>query len=316
MGIFRGGLLIILAVALFVTLLLANIFYVMSLSLGYENVQEEFSPFVSDLSNGTFDETLSIDEFSLIEFDLGKKTDEALDSMEDYCVDYEEYVFVSEGYVVTLSCSSFEEGEDVVVEEAVEGFVESAYYYDYGCGFWSCLKEKSLPFFLVSENARDYWQNKFYFSLMVLLVLAVLVFFLVEQKQNAPIFLGSFLIISSLPLLKLANFVESVTGRVFAPFIRVFFSRADFVFWIVFVLGLILLLLGIGLRLWQSDMIKKKFSSTDVRKIVKSEIDKYKKGKKKSDLKSESVQKSSGKDKTEKSVLNKNTGKNKNSSKS
>lgn len=284
MGVIRGGLLILLVVVLFFTLLLVNTFYVMSLSLEYENVQEEISPFVYDLANGTIEESLGIvDELNLIEFGLEQKTAEAIDAMPDYCEEYDEYVFVFEDYVITLSCSSMEEGRDAVISEAVDSFVESAYYNDYDCGFWNCFRETGLPFFLISEKSKDYWQEKFYFFLIFFLVLAVLVFVLVEQKQNTPIVLGSFLVLSSLPLLRLQSFTESVTGKIFAPFIRVFFSRADVVFWTVFLVGLVVFVLGVGLRLWQSDMIKKKFSKTDVKKIVKSEIDKYRKRKEKLD---------------------------------
>ena len=78
----------------------------------------------------------------------------------------------------------------------------------YNCDFWDCLVKDEAPFFLVSKKAHDYWLEKFYFALVASLILLAITFFLVENKLNWPIYAGSILILSTIPLLK----IESLLG--------------------------------------------------------------------------------------------------------
>ena len=49
----------------------------------------------------------------------------------------------------------------------------------------------------------------------------------------------------------------------------IFFSRAATVFWIILILGILILGGGIALRFLKPELIKKKLSKKDVKKIVK-----------------------------------------------
>ena len=108
--------------------------------------------------------------------------------------------------------------------------------------------------------------NTLYF--LVSLSLIILIFFLVEQKQNFPVVIGAIIIISSLPLLKIEGFIVSLAGDLEALFDMALIN-ITFMFWFSFILGLILIGMGIGWRIWAPDSIKKKFSKKDIKKIVK-----------------------------------------------
>ncbi|MEX0920647.1 MAG: hypothetical protein WDZ62_00055 [Candidatus Pacearchaeota archaeon] len=277
MGMFRGLLLILTGIVLFAVLFLGTISLTMSLSLNYENVQEEMPILISDLDRGVIGDSSGrfswiFGEFDILNFNLTQATEEASENMPEHCQEYEDYVFVYEGHVIVLNCSTFEEGNESLLEESFDSFTESVYFKDYGCEFWKCFKETGIPFFLVSKDAKDYWQGRFYFSLLIFLIAIVLTFFLVEQKHNTLVFTGSFMAISVLPLLKIESIVTSASGKIFSPFIRMLFSRVGVVFWTIMIIGIILILSGIALRIISGDFIKKKFSLADIRKMISSEV--------------------------------------------
>jgi hypothetical protein len=289
MGFIRGGLLLVVSVLFFIILLLGNIFLVLSFSLKYENVQKELSSVIGNLTE---------DKFNITEgFNLTEEMDEAVEFMKEHCRNETSYVFAEGGYTFVIPCELLEEVEQnpqAIVEQGVENIIEQVYYDDYDCGFWDCFKKTGLPLFLVSEKAKNYWQDKFYLTLIAVAIIIVLIFFLVEHKQNVPIVVGSVLVLSSLPLLKLEKIISSIAGDSYLAFIRVFFNETGRVFWLVLVLGLIILAAGIILKFLQRNLTKKKFSKKDVQEIVKEEISKEKedaKLKKKETIKEKSKKK-------------------------
>ena len=272
MGFIRGGLLIIVGILLFLSLLLGSIFLILSWSLQYENVQEELSPILKNL---TEDKSNIIGE----DFNLTEEMEEAREFMEEHCQNESSYVFSEGGYTFVIPCDildEIEESPSALVDQGIENIIEQIYYDDYNCKFWNCFEETGLPLFLVSEKAKNYWQEKFYFTLIAFAVMVVLIFFLVEHKQNMPIVVGSLLVLSSLPLLKLEKIIGSIIGDSALSFLSIFFSKTGGVFWIMLILGLIILGLGIAMRLLALDFIKKKISKKDVKKIVREEAGKKK----------------------------------------
>ena len=272
MGFIKGGLLIILSVFLFIILFLGNVFFVLSLSLGYENVQKELGPVLKNLTE---------DKFNIIErdFNLTKEMERAFEFMREHCRNETAYVFARGGYTFVLPCDLLEEIDEnsqSLVDQGMENIVEQIYYDDYDCKFWDCFEKTGLPLFLVSEKAKNYWQDKFYFTLIAFAVIVVLIFFLVEHKQNTPIVVGSVLVLSSLPLLKLEKVIGSIIGNSYFTFFGVFFNKIGTVFWIVFFSGLIIIGAGIALRFLRRDLTKKKISKKDVKKIVREEAGKKK----------------------------------------
>lgn len=306
MGFIRGSLLFIVSAVFFVTLLLGSVFLTMSLSLKYENVEKEVPLIVENLTEGTFD---------LFEenFNLTGEMERASEFMINYCYQNNtlnqssfaspessedssmSYVFSAGGYVFVIPCSvldELDENPQALAEEGISNIVNNIYYEEYDCDFWDCFKtvspdfsffslfgEKQIEwkgaFFLVSEKARDYWNKKFNSSLIVLVVLTVLIFLLIGEKQNAPILIGALMMSASFVLLWFENILKGIT-KLYLIFFSLFFSKTGTVFWIVFISGLIIFGAGLALRFLQADLVKKKFSMKEIVGIIKSETDKGK----------------------------------------
>jgi ABC-type multidrug transport system fused ATPase/permease subunit len=270
MGFIKGGSLVIISVFLFIILFLGNVFFVLSLSLDYENVQEELSPILQNLTENKLNITMG-------DFNLTEEMEEAREFMMEHCQNETSYVFARGGYTFVLPCDLLEEIDEdpqSLIDQGMENIVEQIYYDDYDCKFWNCFQETGLPLFLISEKAKNYWQDKFYFTLIAFAVMAVLIFFLVEHKQNILIIVGSILALSSLPLLGLEKVIGSIIGNSYFAFVGVFFNKIDTVFWIVFFSGLIIVGAGIALKFLRRDSIKKKFSKKDVQKLIKKSDEK------------------------------------------
>jgi hypothetical protein len=263
MGFFRGGLLVIVSILLFLTLLLGNIFLILSMSLQYDNVRDALVPLIREFVEDQSD--LIVEDFNLTD-----EMEEAQEVMQDYCKNNTDYIFSEGGYTFVVPCELANETPETLFEEGIDTIVEQTYYKEYDCGFWDCFGQEELPFFLISEKARDYWKEKFYFAIVASLILVVLIFFLVAQKQNFPILFGGLLAVSSLPLLKLDSLTSVIGGDATADFTSFFFSSSSGIFWTLFIIGLVILGLGIAWRILTHDSIKKKLSKKDVRQIVKS----------------------------------------------
>ncbi len=272
MGFIRGGLLIILSFLLLILVFLGSVFLSLSWSLQYENVKTELGPVAKELTEN---------KFNLVEedFNLTEEMEEALESMKSYCENESEYVFSGGGYTFVIPCESleeFNENPETLVDQGVEIIIEQIYYEDYECGFWNCFGMTDLPFFLVSEKARNYWKQNFYYSVIISIILIILIFFLLEQRQNTPIIVGSVLVLSSFPLAKLEKLAVYLVENSYFSFISIFFSKTGSVFWITLISGLIILGAGISWRFLNIDSWKKKFSKKDVKEIVKKEVSKKK----------------------------------------
>ncbi|MFH1311405.1 MAG: hypothetical protein ABIH65_03310 [Nanoarchaeota archaeon] len=280
MGVIRGSLLIVVSVILFIVVLLGSIFSVLSLSLEYENVQSEFGGVVKNLTENKL----------LVEgdFNLTIEMERARDFMIEHCQNEKSYVFESGGYTFDLPCSLLITGTqstEEFIDAGIDNIIYDIYYDDYNCNFWNCFTKTKLPLFLISEKAKNYWQEKFYFSLIIFAILAVLVFLLVEQKQNTFIIIGGIFVVSSLILLRLEKLPAFLIGESYSQFVEVFFSKIPTVFLILLILGIVLVIIGISLRLLLGDFLKKKFSKKDVKEIVKEEVNKEKSQSKKTEEK-------------------------------
>lgn len=237
MGFFRGGLLFVAGVFLLASFLAGNVFLTLTLSLTPENLQEEF---VSNLDK--------ITELTGNEINLTKEIEEKFETIESHCENNSEFVFSEQGYTIDVSCEVVEEGHEAVVEEGVSDVIDKIYYENYSCGSpWKCLISFENPLFLLSEQAKNYWKSMFYYSLIVSLFLVAIMFFLVERKSNLFFGIGFLLIISSLPFMKINAFL-SFFDYSFLQFITILFSEAYKVFLITSILGVVILLVGIGLK--------------------------------------------------------------------
>jgi len=267
MGVIRGGLLVIVSVALFLCLFATTTLLVLSWSLEYDNVKEELGSVIFDLTQK--------------EIDFAGLIAESLPAIELYCENNTEFVFGEGGFTFSVPCELVPQGPDAIVEHSVNSFVEKAYYQEYDCGFWNCLTQEETPLFLISEKARDYWNHYFYIALIFSFVLSVLTFLLIEKKSNFPILLGIFLIIVSLPFSRI-QVLLSLAGSTISGLLSIFFNQSSAVFWRVLVLGIIVLVIGLIFKVFKigfkiSSWFKKKkpcVTKEEVKTLVKQEVSK------------------------------------------
>jgi len=246
MGFIRSGLLIIAGILLFLLFLAGNSFLTLGLSLDYENVKPELASVIKTLTEN--------------EMNIGEEIEKQYLFMEKHCQNNSEFVFNSEevGQVFAIPCDVVSQGSDVVIDYCIESYVEKIYSQEHDCDFWDCFGKADMPFFLISEKAKNYWNSKFYFSLIISIVLVASMFFLVEKKTNLLVIAGGLLAISALPFMKI-NWVLSFLDESFLQFFTIFFSKAHTVFLISFIFGVVLLGVGIllkfvGAGLWVSNL--------------------------------------------------------------
>jgi hypothetical protein len=272
MGFFRGSSLFVLGILLLVSLIGLNSLFIASSSLEYDNVKEGLTNLISD--EGAVEDIAKSFGFEgdiSSEINLDEVKEEIFDLAKEYCANNTEYVFSEGGYTVEIPCEIVEEGKDSFINKTVENIVYEIYYDDYDCNFWDCLSEEGeMGLFLISEKSKDYWKGKLYWAFLISLILAALIFLIVEQKQNFPIVLGLIVLISALPFMKADSFisflVEDLSGIVI-PFL----GNIRNVFWFSLIVGFLFIASGIAWRFLRPDLLKKKFSKKDIRKIVKSE---------------------------------------------
>lgn len=251
MGLIRGALLVFVCVLLFVSFFLMGTFATLNLSLEYDTAKSQVTPLMKDLVEDKVDSTL-VEDYE--------------DILRNYCNVNSEYVFKDQetGHTFVIHCDTIGQGPDAIIEEEINSLFDDNYYKEYECDFWKCFKELDTPLFLVSQHAKDHWRSNYYTFLLVSLVLAGLVFLLVNKKLNFPILAGILLGISFIPVSILDSIGKAILNVIFSSakraingldsidissFVVVFFSRADDVFLTGFIIGLILVAIGIFFKL-------------------------------------------------------------------
>lgn len=283
MGAIRGVSLVIISVLFFILLLVGNVLLILSLSLQYDNVQAELASSIKDVvAKG-----INVEEVMEKSYPL----------MKLYCQNNSEFVFRDDGsgYTFTIPCDVIAQGFEAIVDYGINSLVENFYYEDYDCEFWDCIEKTASPLFLVSEKAKNYWNSKFYLALMASIVLIVLIFFLVEKKSNLFVIVGSLLIISALPFMKLDWVLSFISDKPFLELLTIFFTKVHTVFLISIISGIVVLSIGILLKLFgvgftisnifsrfqKKDVKKdKRISKDEVERIVGKEVSKKIKDKK------------------------------------
>lgn len=177
--------------------------------------------------------------------------------LEGYCKKDQSFVFEHEnsGLVFNLSCNKALDNSSAFLNEIIKDTMKDIYYRNYNCEFaafnlfYDCVKKYNPPFFLVSEQMKDYWYGKFYTMLFISLVLFALMFLFAEKKSNWLIISGIIIFVSSLPFFKPELFLFFSASE-YAEFVQAFLIRAKSVAFIFLISGLIIFLLGIGFRVW------------------------------------------------------------------
>lgn len=250
MGVIRGILLVLVSVTLFLSLFATALFWTLSSSLVYENVEKESVNVLGDLLN----QSGAMDSFSTV-----------IPVMQSYCgnnTDWD-YVFNEAGYTMSIPCSSVSLGTEAIMGEMVKSLVQMIYYTRYdNCNFWDCAGNAgTAPFFLVSERAYNYWNNKFYTLLGISFILFILFFLLIEKKTNAPILAGGFMTVSAIPFLKLDLLFGLFSNETLSKLLNIFFSQAPNVSLKLIIVGVLLIIAGIVLKIFKIGFSIEKFFS-------------------------------------------------------
>ena len=260
--VLRGFLLVVVSVLFFVGLLVGGALLTVSYSLSYSNIEKELVPVIT--------------EFIGQEIDLdGFANGDYLDLQKDCAKGVE--AFLETDSPTNIPCDVVEQGSDAVVNYAFTNFIHDVYYKEYNCEFWDCMGQDDLPFFLVSQHAQNYWKSKFYLVLLTSLVMFILIFLLVEKKSNSLVLAGILLIASSLPLLGI-NYILSLFESSPLTFLTTFFTSAYSVFWIFFIMGFLVLAVGITSKLTHvGEKLYDLFSRDKKDLKVKAKVEKGKK---------------------------------------
>ncbi len=249
MGVIRKGLLVIFSVTFFLLLLSANTFLSLSYSLEYSTLK----PALSEL----------IEKSVVTKSGLSNTLYEKYPLIKAYCMTKSDFVINQEGFVVTIPCDVVNKGPDEIIKYGIESLIDDAYYKDYNCDFWQCFQEVNPPLFLVSEKAKDYWTEKFYYILGILLIVFAVMFFLTENKSNLPILAGVIIIFSGIPFMKINLIFEYLSGLVSESFLQivpfasaveisaVLFSGAYSVFLKSLLIGIIFIAIGIVIKIFK-----------------------------------------------------------------
>lgn len=250
MGLIRGGLSFITGILLLISFLAMNLFLTIDLSLDYDNVKPKIASAVKDVAEN--------------ELNLTKEIKENFVFAELHCQNNTDFIFIQGEYVFEIPCSVVSEGPDEFIDYGINQAIDDIYYKKYECSFLDCLRTE-FPFFLISEQAKDSSKNRFYSSLVISLILITTMFFLTEKKSNLFIITGSLLAISSLPFTKISAFLSFLDDS-FLEFVLVLFSESHNVFLISFILGIIIIGIGIALKFWDfGNFISEKFGRKTIR---------------------------------------------------
>jgi hypothetical protein len=237
MGLIRGGLVVIAGVLLFISILVGSLFLTLSSSLEYENVVPEFTSAVKNTFTG--------------EFNLESGIIKQSEAMNFYCKNYPSYVFSQGEYTFDIPCEIILQGPDKILDEGMKQLVKKIYYTDYDCEFLlGCSKKYQQPLFLVSEQAKNYWNDKFYLALGISAILIAIMFILAEHRLDLFTKIGGILIISSLPFMKLDSIVSFFNFQ-FIQFLSIFVSKSYDVFLKVLILGIIFVATGLIIKLFK-----------------------------------------------------------------
>ena len=232
----KGILRVLCSTLLLISMIVLGISWDLSSSLNYNNVQSQavnLFPIV--------DQTVNITQI----------LDNKLSVIKDYCVSNSDFVFNYGGYVFETPCSSINRGESAIINDTINNFIKGLYYKNYSCDYWKCFSNYSTsPFFLVSQTSEDYWSNLFRMSIVVSIILAGILFLLIEKKKNFPIVIGITTIVSSLPLLGIGKIISGVSNKLVSEIVSLFFSQSNTIFITMMIAGIVMVFIGLIIELF------------------------------------------------------------------
>jgi len=234
MGLIRGALLVLASVIFFFAVLSSALFFTVSASLEYSAVQNQTVHFVEQLSS---------------QINFTQELISNLPTIRDYCKTGQDYALKYQNYTFRVSCNDINKSVSTIVDNTINNFVADLYYENYNCNYWDCLSTYS-PTFLISEKSRNYWQNWLYYSLTALIISAAALLLLIKRKRHSPFVIGGTVLISSAILLGIGKLLSSISNSAISQLIAIFFSKSNFVFMRLLIIGAIILLIGLAMELF------------------------------------------------------------------
>lgn len=250
----RGFFVVIVAVLLFFSVFSLNLFGILSSSLTYENVQQKSEIVLEDI---------------LMDLNVTSIIEQRYPMIVSFCVNNSEvvlnsqYIFSDSDYVFDIPCESALQGVDAVIDEGIKSIVHRIYYGDYSENATDYLDTpQDAPLFLISEQAQKTTNKIFYYSLLATLILIGLLFFIVEKKSNSFLLPGIYFVACSLLFMKIDSAFALFSDGVLFQFLRIFFSTAFPVSIRLFIIGILLLAIAIGFKVfrigfWISSIVEK-----------------------------------------------------------
>ncbi len=231
MGFIRGALLVLISTLLFIGLLLSNLFLTVNWSLEHQTLYPELQ---------------GVAKNTLQEYDLIPEINSNFENLELYCYDHETYTFNSGEYSFKIPCEIIKQGANETIDYSVGTFINDTYYKDYECKILDCIKTSNQPFVLISEKTKDYFQQKFKITIIISLILFLLFFFISDKKYSALMTSGIIVALSALPLKALKWTSSLFDDSIVFELIGIFFSRANNVFLMMIIIGIVLFLGGLS----------------------------------------------------------------------
>lgn len=251
MGMIKGGLLIVVSVLLFLSLIASGSLYILQSSLDYEDIGPRVGDYIQNKADA---------ENSLI-----KEVNSNFSILEEHCKENSEYVLKSQELFkdLVIPCNVVSQGPEEVIIYGVNQTVSEAYYKEYDCGFFECLTESENRLFFVSQQSQDYLKSKFYWSVLISLILISIIFIFSENKSNFPITLGIVFILSSFIFINFSYLVSWFVESEIYQIIEVLLVSSSYVFLFYLFFGIILIGAGVGFRFWDFGNSVGKFFKKD-----------------------------------------------------
>jgi hypothetical protein len=231
MGVIKGIFLVLFSIVLFVSLFSLIFFGILSSSLTYSNVETQAISIIHNF----IDEGMNVTSLVTQNYPF----------IQEYCKNYSNYVFNAQGYTFDIPCSISLQGQEAIIEEGIRDLIHQVYYKDYGCQFLDCFNKSEIPVFLISEQSANFFSTLFYCSIGISFILILLCFFLIKKKSNFFILLGIFLIILSLPFIKIASLINLLSTKITIQFLTIFFSESSYISILSLLIGIISLVFGL-----------------------------------------------------------------------
>jgi len=255
MGFIRGGIVFILAIALFFGLFVGNLFLALNWSLKYNHV----SPYIQNLSN---DFATSSGNKGTI---LGNYESQKYLCQNENASPIE---FTLDEEKIVVPCETVNEGGKSVIGYLINESIPFYYYKDYNCSLIDCIKTEKAPFALVSKTAKDYWKEKFYSTLLISLIIFALIFLFIKEKHSSFILAGIISIFSAIPFRQISWLLSLLPDLLPFRILPIFFTEAGNVFILMLIIGIALISIGIGIKFFNwgmklNEFIRKAFKKKD-----------------------------------------------------